>query len=194
MSSLNKSLSRLFAFVCLSLWPVVFLMTARWEPPISIFHLESENIQSIIRKTSPYPTAFLARVFQNKASIPITKFEHNLTALLDPNNYFFGYHPREIFGGANAVKFPFVALPFFFFGLFSLPRTKTGKLFILSLIGLVLLLSLVNNFAAYDFVLYFPLAYVFLLGLRNKPSAYFLVCLPLAALEFARQVIMLLSK
>ena len=129
MSSLNKPLSRLFAFVCLSLWPVVFLITARWEPPVSIFHLESENIQSIIRKTSPYPTVFLARVFQNKASIPITKFEHNLTALLDPNNYFFGYHPREIFGGANAVKFPFVAYRFSLRSLLSAPDKNGSYLF-----------------------------------------------------------------
>lgn len=201
MSSLNKYPPFLFALVSLSLWPVVFFLTFTPPAPVSIFQLESENIQSIIRKTGPYPTVFLARAFQNKASIPITKFEHNLTALIDPSNYFYGFHPREIFAGLNTVKFPFVALPFFLFGFFYLPRKKLGRLLILSLIGLVLLLSLVDNFAVFDFVLYFPLSYIFFLGLMNQPNwfkkiktAYLLICLPLAALEFARQIIILSSK
>ena len=196
MFSLNKVLKSLFVLGSLLLLPVVFSLTTRWSPPVSIFHLEYESVQAIIRKTNLYPTVFLARAFQNKTQIPITKYEHNLTALLDPNNYFFGYHPREIFGGDNAVKFPFVALPFFLFGFYVLPKTKNGRLLIILLTSSILLLSLVNNYAVYEFLLYFPLAYVFLLGLRNVPKwfkkfelPYLLIGLPFAILESLRQII-----
>lgn len=184
--------------VTLLLWPVVFSLTTRFSPPVSIFHLEYESVQAIIRKTNLYPTVFLARAFQNKTQIPITKYEHNLTALLDPNNYFFGYHPREIFGGANAIKFPFTSLPFFVFGFLALPKSKKGKLLLSLLVCAILLLSFINNFAVYEFILYFPLASIFILGFRHIPNwfrkwelPYLLIGLPLASLEYLHQIIIL---
>lgn len=201
MSSVNKIVSVLFTVVILSLWPITFLSQIKWQKPVSIFHLEYESVQAIIRKTYLYPNVFLARMSQNKPLIIIAKFEHNLTALLDPNNYFFGYHPRETIDLPGSVKFPFYSLPFFLFGFFYLPKTKHGKSFIFFLVCLVFLLSLLNNFFAYDFVLYFPLAFIFLLGLRYSPRPfkkikvpYLLICLPFATLEFARQLLMIFQK
>jgi len=183
----------LFVLVTLLLWPLIFVLNFNSYPltnPQTIFEFDYQARQQVLRNTYAYPNIPLARLFQNKAQIPIGKFEHNLTALIDPNNYFFGFHPREILtGNANAVKFPFVALPVFLLGFFGLSTYRHRKAVSIFIIVGVILLSLLANFDGYDFFLYFPLAYVFLSGQKRIPPVYFLAALPFAVIELIRQII-----
>lgn len=182
-----------FITATLVLWPLTFFLTFdkayMSKLPQTIFAFDYQARQQVIRNSYAYPNVFLARLFQNKAMIPIGKFEHNLTALLDPNNYFFGFHPREIVSGnQNAVKFPFVALPIFLVGLYLAAGDKSGRKVLFSFIFLAIALSLLANFDRYDFLLFFPLIYLFFKGLAKIPSLYFVLAFPLALIEVARQI------
>ncbi len=194
---------RILTILTLSLWPLLFILTLGRgvPPPKTIFSFDYQARQLILRKTYLYPNVPLARLFQNKLQVPITKFESNLSALLDPNNYFFGFHPREVVGGLNLVKFPFVSLPFFIFGFLALPRRKNYRLLIFTTLGLIILLSLLENFSGFDFLLYLPLVIVFLWGVKNIPRwfkrfylPYLFTAVPFAAIEFLRQLIIFLPK
>ena len=120
MRAIPNFLQGIFVTLTIALWPLLFLLTlSSGLPPIkTIFSFDYQASQLILRKIYLYPNIPLARLFQNKAQIPTTKYESNLVALIDPNNYFFGFHPREVAGGLNLVKFPFVSLPFFILGFY----------------------------------------------------------------------------
>src|SRR6266404_5512930 len=49
--------------------------------------------EELIQKGNLYNSILLARIFQNKARIPLNKISDNFFALTDPNNYFFGFAP-----------------------------------------------------------------------------------------------------
>jgi hypothetical protein len=186
----------------LSLWPVVFIAGLnRIRQPRSITGFDYQAQQLILRNTYLYPNIPLARIFQNKLQIPVSKFENNLTSMLDSNNYFFGYHPREITGVDSPAKFPFVALPFFFLGLLNIVKLRRYKLLLGSLVGLILGLSLIENYYYFDFPLYFPLALIFIRGVNSLPakynrpaSIYYLLSLPLIIIELVRQLIIFWPK
>src|SRR3972149_9031981 len=91
----------------------------------TIFFSDYEAQQKVLRNITLYPNIFSARLFQNKALIIIDKFNQNFFALTDPNSYFFSNHPREgVVSSQNLIKFPFLGLVFFFFGLFFLKKFK----------------------------------------------------------------------
>lgn len=187
-----------FVTAALALWPLTFVLTFNpsfFAKPQTIFAFDYQARQLVLRNTYAYPNVLLARIFQNKAQIPLGKFEHNLTALIDPNNYFFGFHPREILSGnKNAVKFPFVALPVFLVGFFTLSRHRHHKLILAILVAMTVGLSALASFDGYDFLLYFPLAIVFLHGLKKIPPLYLLLALPISLIEIARQLIIFFPK
>ncbi len=183
-----------FITATLVLWPLTFVLTFDKSYfvrlPQTVFAFDYQARQEIVRNTYAYPNVLLARLFQNKAMIPVGKFEHNLTALLDPNNYFFGFHPREIVSGnQNAVKYPFVALPIFCIGIYALVRSRRGKMVLLSFVTLVVALSFLANFDRYDFLLYFPLSLIFLTGIKKTRTWYMMLALPFALIELLRQIV-----
>lgn len=198
MSWVSKTSRWIFIWLTLLLWPTVLLLTLFTNPlehPQTIFSFDYQARQEILRKTYLYPNVLLARIFQNKIQIPVTKFESNLTALLDPNNYFFGFHPRELGNNLNMVKFPFISLPVFAYALFHFRSLKRYKQLAIFLIFSLLSLSLLITFDRFDFILYFPLALIFLSGMRllekRHPlfsATYFLFSLPFSLIEVLRQI------
>lgn len=191
-----------FLVLTLALWPSVFVLTINKIPsPGLITESDYQGQQKILRQTFLYPNVFLARLFQNKLQIPISKFEHNLTAIFDPNNYFFGFHPREIIGVDNPVKFPLVSLPIFFFAILNLSNLRSRRWLVGAFIIFALSLTFFENYFYYDFLLYFPLAFLFLHGLKNIPpkldryqNIYFLISSPLILIELTRQLIIFFPK
>lgn len=139
----------------------------------TIFKYDYERRQEIIRKTYLYPSVVLARIYQNKVKIYINKFSSNFFALTDPNNYFFGFHPREIpIENQNLTKFPFLTLPFMLVGLYFLPLHKNKKFIIIFLSSSIISLSLLSSFDRHDLILWLPLSLIFIHGVDIVDKKY----------------------
>ena len=133
-----------------------------------IFKPNYEKRQEILRNSMLYPNVFLARVFQNKGYIYVDKLNNNFFSLIDPNNYFFGFHPREIKeDNQNLVKFPFITLLFFVFGLITLHTNKDKKFIYFAFIASITTLTLLENFDRNDFILWFPAFLVIVWGIKE---------------------------
>lgn len=141
----------------------------------SVFTYDYEAQQKILQKEKLYPSIFLARLFQNKARIPLTKIINNSLALTDPNNYFFGFAPGQIkVDNQNLDKFPFLSLPFLLMGLYFFNKNKDWKFLLTTFIASFTNLSLLRNFDRNDFILWIPLSLLILYGLNifNKKFQY----------------------
>lgn len=124
----------------------------------TIFNPDYEAEQQVLEKINLYPTVLMARVFQNKARIYLDKISSNLFALTDPNNYFFGFHPREIVvENQNLKKFPFVSIIFFLLGLYFVNKYKYRSFILVLLLASLLSLSILKNFDRTDFIIWIPL-------------------------------------
>ncbi len=133
----------------------------------SIFKLDYEAKQKIISNTYLYPNIFFARLFQNKLQIPLSKFFDNLFLLTDPNNYFFGLHPREVVrDNLNLIKFPPLSIFYYLFGIYTLFEGKVRRQFIFVGIALLTNLSLLYNFDRTDIVLMPIILSLLILGQR----------------------------
>ncbi|HLE49942.1 MAG TPA: hypothetical protein VI791_02280 [Patescibacteria group bacterium] len=180
-----KYLLIVVTFLTLAQWPLSLHQTNSYKDIIndagnyrhsSIIAPDDQAPLIINTKRSLYSSDFLGRFFNNKASFIWGRFKSNFFALIDPNNYFFGFHPREIIReNLNIDKFPFISLIFLLYGLFRIDQLKWGK----KLLGLffisVAILSL-GRFDKVDFVLYPILAYFIVSGIvllkREKPRAF----------------------
>lgn len=131
----------------------------------SIFFYDHNAQQKIISQSYLYPSVWTARLFQNKPAIFWHRAEFNFFALVDPNNYFFAFHPREItVDNQNLAKFPFLAIIFFLLGIYHLPQTLKDKFLALTLIPSLLTLALLKNFDRFDVILYLPLLLIVFSG------------------------------
>lgn len=151
MSIFKKSPAHIF----LALFLLIFLFPSGQ----TIFKFGYEAKQQIIRDIHLYPNVFLARVYQNKSNIISAKFVDNLTQILDPNNYFFQNHPREVPDNPNTSKFPYPLIIFFLVGIFSIVYRKSY--FIYLLIFSILNLSILTNPYGHDFILW-PFIFYFI--------------------------------
>lgn len=68
----------------------------------------------------------------------------NLSEVVDPNLYYFSNHPRERVGVDEFEKFPYIFLPFAAYGIIK-AFEKKEKIFLLSFIGPLILISIVGN-------------------------------------------------
>ena len=175
----------------LALFPVVFLLTdlifgqrektkiiflvislillfVFWKPfwGQTIFIQDYEARQVVIRDTQLYPSVFLARTFHNKARIIMDKFTFNFFALTDPNNYFFGFAPRQIVNNQNLVKFPFFAIILVFYGVFFIRKAENKKFITLIFLSSIISLSILGIFDRNDFVLWVPMVLLFIHGVN----------------------------
>lgn len=182
MSKINflKITKLLIIFLALIFWPLSFLLKSG---PIdinfhdlksnTIFYYNPDSLQNILTEGYLYPTVWMSRLFQNKPSIYLHRFEDNFFALLDINNYFFAFHPREIHvNNQNLQKFPSLSLVFLLIGFYSLPK-KRLKFFVSILIFLIFPLSLLKNFDRFDIILYPIISYFICSGIVEffkKPS------------------------
>lgn len=179
-------------FVLLSLLILIFSWKNFWGQ--TIFQIDYQAHQEVIGKTYLYPTVVMARIFQNKPRIYLNKFNSNLFALIDPNNYFFNFHPREILiDNQNLNKYPFLSIIFMLFGLYYLRKHVQWKFLLLILGSMLFSLSILNIFDRNDFVLWLPMSLVIIHGIKifhknHKVIApiYFALFLIFAILELIR--------
>ncbi|OGM56805.1 hypothetical protein A3E46_02745 [Candidatus Woesebacteria bacterium RIFCSPHIGHO2_12_FULL_46_16] len=131
----------------------------------TVFFSDYEAQQKVLRNITLYPNVFSARLFQNKVRIVFDKFSQNFFALTDPNNYFFSYHPREgVVSSQNLVKYPFLGIVYFLFGLFSIKTLKSRKFIVWIVVALMVSLSVLKIFDRSDFTLWIPLSLVTVYG------------------------------
>lgn len=162
----------------------------------TIFKIDYEAKQQIIRNTYLYPNVLLARINQNKLKIITDKLNSNFFATTDPANYFFAFHPREGYvENQNLDKYPFLSLPFLLLGLFYLNKNK-NKVFIMPILfASILTLAILTNFDRQDFILYLPLSLIIIDGINvfekryPKIAKYYLLILIIFSLQ---QIIKLL--
>lgn len=137
-----------------------------WKPFLgsSIFYFSLDDQQKIIRQTYLYPDIYTARLFQNKLTIYTNRFLFNFFALIDPNNYFFGFHPREIaVENQNLQKFPFLTAGFFLIGLYHAIRNK--RCLLGAIVVILVNLALLKNFDKTDAILWLPLSILIIDGI-----------------------------
>lgn len=133
----------------------------------TIFRIDQEAQQKVIGKTYLYPHPLIARIYQNKLRVVIDRLTDNFFALTDPNNYFFGFHPREIIvENQNLKKFSFVGLIFPFFGLYHFLKLEEKRFVIVLGIASLVSLSLLTNFDRADIILWIPLGMLFVHGIN----------------------------
>ncbi len=163
----------------------------------SVFTPDPLRFDTLIKKINLIPNRNLARVFENKTTVPVEKYLSNLFLELELNNYFFALHPREIIGENQGLqKFPFLALFPFLYGLFLLPKHKDSKWIITIFIISILAVSFINNPDKFDFVLYLPVSLICLLGIKafinHSPKLSLLIFPPfllISLFELARIIV-----
>lgn len=172
---------------------IVFLISWKGFSGQTIFTPDYEARQAVIRNTQLYKTVFMARLFHNKARIHIDKFNDRFFALGDPNNYFFGFHPRQIvIDNQNLDKFPFAALPFVLFGIYHLNKSKNKRFIINTFIASIFSLSLLKIFDRNDFILWLPISLTFIHGVKqfskkvNMSKIFFLLFILFSIPELIR--------
>jgi len=160
----------------------------------TIFHPDHNAQQEVIRNTQLYTNIFEARLFHNKARIFIDKTNDHLFSLIDPNNYFAGFHPREIIvDNQNLKKFPLFSIIFLLFGLFNLKTLKNKKMIIALLLASIVNLSLLTVFDRTDFILYLPLILLITHGINvltkkhpSKATLFFIFFILITSIEFLK--------
>lgn len=178
----------------LIIWPLALLVNNRPIrlnfPPKTIFIEDYQAEQKNIRDKKLYQSPSVGKLFHNRARVVVDKFNNNLFALIDPNNYFFGFAPRQIRENQNLIKFPFAALPFVFYGIWRLGSYKHKKLVVLWFFSSVLVLSLLENFDKYDLILWLPISLVFIHGVEKfkhkHKNLVYLAFIILASTEIIR--------
>ncbi len=179
-----------FIFVILSL--CVFLFNFNNFKGQTVFQKDYEKEQQIVRDSQLYGSVFIARAFHNKARIPLEKIENNFFSLIDPNNYFFSFHPRESISNQNLQKFPFLSVFFFLIGICFLKKHLKCDFIVLSLTALVASLSLLLNYDRSDIVLWFPFSLIIIHGIKTFKTDSFLtntftfLCVLFACIESIR--------
>ena len=104
---------------------------------------------------------------QNKLMIITDQVFAQLFALLDPNNYFFAFHPRELRVNQSLIKLPFASLPLLLFALYHLPSHPFKKTIVPLTLSSVLGLSFLSNFDRHDLILYPLLISLTVFGARQ---------------------------
>jgi hypothetical protein len=160
----------------------------------TIYITDYEANQKVIRDTQLYDSIFIARTFHNKARVVFDKFTFNIFALTDPNNYFFGFHPRQIATNQNMAKFPFLGIIFVLFGAYYFKESKYKLFIITSLASSILALSFLTIFDRNDFIIFVPLSLIFVYGVNEFTKKFkyanvvFSILIAFAILELVRIV------
>lgn len=160
----------------------------------TVFTSDYEAQQLVIRNQQLYPTPLTARIFHNKFRIVGDKVVSNFFELTDPNNYFFGFAPRQVIGNQNLQKFPFLTIVPFLWGLYYISQSKDKRFIILATTASLINLSLLTLYDKNDFVLYVPFVLIMINGLQAINSyrfknVFYVIFLCFSVIEFVRIVI-----
>ncbi len=195
---MKKLLFWVSAILIFIFWPVSFFLANNnaWSQIFvgtqTIFTPDPLAIDIQSTKISLIPNRNLARIYENKTTIPLDKFKSNVFVSLDLNNYFFSLHPQEIIGGLNLTKYPYLAIIPFLVGLYFFSENKLRKWILCTFIVAVLSLAFINRQDKFDILLYFPVSAICLHGLRKIYTSsvifYFFssVFIPISTIEFLR--------
>lgn len=133
----------------------------------TIFYPDHNAYQKVIQETRLYGSIFEARVFHNKARVYLDRISSNFFSLIDINNYFTGFHPREIIvDNQNLKKFPTFSMLFFIFSLLNLKNLKSKKIIFTLLVASLANLSLLSVFDRTDFILHLLLTLLIIHGIN----------------------------
>lgn len=160
-----------------SFWPISFFLTNQpthfeiFKDSLkqgTVFRVSPLDYDTLVKKIGLFPNRYFARLEQNKLTPIVSRYSLNFFSLIDLNNYFFGFHPREnVIPNQNLIKFPPFSIIFFLAGLYLWSSLKHHR-FILSLsLVSILILSFLNSFDGFDLVLYLPLALIIGHGLQR---------------------------
>lgn len=178
-----------------SFWPISFFLTnqpTRFEifkdsqKQGTVFRVSPLDYDTLVKKIGLFPNRNFARLEQNKLTPIVSRYSLNFFSLIDPNNYFFGFHPREnVIPNQNLLKFPPLSVIFLLIGLYNWQTLKNNRQIFIQLLIFSLLLSFLKTFDGFDLILYLPLAIISIHGLQQfaqKQSVFiipflFLFCL-----------------
>ncbi len=185
---LKRTLILISQILIFAFWPVSFFLVNRpthfqiFNNSLksgTVFQVSPLDYDSLVKKVGLFPNRNLARLEQNKLTPIISKYNLNFFSLLDPNNYFFGFHPREnVIPNQNLIKFPPLSVLFLLIGLYYWQKLNHHKLIFYAIIFFVLILSFLKIFDGFDLVLYFPLALILVHGLLHFSSKKSLLVTP----------------
>lgn len=150
-----------------TLWPLSFFLTNlpnhfdifanSWRAG-TVVQVSPLDYDYLVRKIGLFPNRNLARIEENKLTPIFSSFSLNFFSLIDPNNYFFGFHPREqVITNQNLVKFPPFSVIFFLVGIYHLKKLKRHKIYLIFISISVFLLSLLKVFDGFDLILFLPI-------------------------------------
>ncbi len=160
-SKTKRALLYMYLF-CSLFVGAIFFQEFKGQTVIGITHDEQ---QAVVQQTNLYDSIFVARVMHNKVRVVGDKAIDRFFAITDPNNYFFGFHPRQIqVNNQNLQKYPFAAIIFFVLGLLGYSTLKEKKWIFISLFALILNLSLLTVFDRNDAILMLPVTLITLHG------------------------------
>lgn len=172
-----------------SFWPISFYLTnqpthfeilnpSRVSLKNTVFVVTPLDYDTLVKSIGLFRNRSLARLEYNRVTPIITKYSLNFFSLIDPNNYFFGFHPREnVIPNQNLIKFPPLSIIFFLIGVYFWSKLKHHRLiFSLSLVS-ILILSILNIFDGFDLILYLPLVLIVRYGLLkfSQKKSYLVV-------------------
>jgi hypothetical protein len=83
---------------------------------------------------------------QRPETLSLYRIQSNLKEVLSPNYYFFANHPNERVGVREHEKFPYLLLPFFILGLFSLDYRKNKAVIAFFIFAPILLVALAGTY------------------------------------------------
>lgn len=135
----------------------------------TVFIPDYQKQQEVLQKITLYPNIPMARIYQNKAKIIADKISFNFFSLTDPNNYLFGFHPRQIaVDNQNLQKLPSFSFIFLLYALFFTPQFyKKNYLSLAVFISCLLNLSILSLFDRNDFILWAPLTAILITGVNE---------------------------
>jgi hypothetical protein len=191
-----KDLKRIPLVFFTAIFIVISMFSWKTFYAYSIFTPDPLASDTLIKKISLIPNRNLARIYENKTTVPLEKYKSNTFTSLDLNNFFFALHPRESGATQNINKYSFLTIIPFLLGLFFLPGYLHKKWVLGIFVAAILSVAFINNQDRFDMFICVPISLICLSGLdriRKCPGiyswAFFLAFIPVGLFELARVII-----
>lgn len=147
---------------------VIFFWNFSYYKNQTVFNRDYEGEQLLIRNIHLYPNIPLARTFQNKPKLYLSKVTNNFFNLIDLNNYFFAGHPApKIIQTQELYKFCWPLIPLLLIGIYHFKNIENRNFILFTLISAFISLGLLQNFDRHDFILWFPISLVIIYGIKK---------------------------
>lgn len=139
----------------------------------SVFIFNELDIYILNTKRGLTGLNLFSKFLYNKFTLGLDKFFRNFFSIVDLNNYFFSFHPREsVIVNLNLTKFSFVTIPYFLVGLSNIKKLREYKLYIAFFVSLIVSLSFLQIFDINDFILWPLISVICLIGFEIIDKKY----------------------